>query len=302
MSEPKKPLGLKREGQDKPRWPGKPSAGGRGRTAEPRTRSPQPQSLHDDLPEPSQPSYNRQTEMKAYGEKACQRVFAERPGDIIRLYLSEKMAPRFGPVMKHLAANKRAYHLVEEEELEKLAASQHHGGVVMLLRKRPWLTLAQYLAQRGNNGADCVIALDGVANPHNLGAIIRSCAHFGVRALVTSQPDLAQSGAAMRTAEGGFEAIQVVRCEDLAQGLAELAAAGYGIASTSSHGGEPLYQASLAAKQVLILGEEHQGVSAALAERADRLLAIPGTGAVESLNVSVAASLLIAEWFRQQGL
>ncbi|EGM76396.1 rRNA methylase [Rheinheimera sp. A13L] len=113
---------------------------------------------------------NRQEEAKIYGENACRVAFLQRPDALVRLYLSEQMAPKFADLMKYLAANKKAYHVVSEAELEKVAGSQHHGGVVLLVKRKPVLSLATYLTQNGRKKQDCLLALDGVGNPHKIGS------------------------------------------------------------------------------------------------------------------------------------
>ncbi len=85
---------------------------------------------------------NRQEEAKIYGENACRVAFVQRPEALVRLYLSEQMAPKFADLMKYLAANKKAYHVVSEAELEKVAGSQHHGGVVLLVKRKAVMSLA----------------------------------------------------------------------------------------------------------------------------------------------------------------
>lgn len=241
----------------------------------------------------------KQEESKVYGENACRVLFQQRPDSIIRLYLNNDMAAKFSDVMKYLAQQKKAYHIVEDQELEKIAASGHHGGVVLLVKRKPVQSLASYLQQQKGK-TDCLLALDGVGNPHNLGAISRSCAHFGVSGVIMQQPELLQSGAALRTAEGGGEFIAGLSCDSLALSLQLCKQAGYTLLTTSSHNGLSLYQTPLPAKVVVVFGEEMFGVSKNVAKSADIALQIPGTGHVESLNVSVAASLIIGEWYRQQ--
>lgn len=238
-------------------------------------------------------------ENKVYGENACRVLFSQRPEALIRLYISQQMAAKFADVMKYLAAVKKAYHIVDDAELEKVAASQHHGGVVLLVKRKPVQSLAQYLQQKGGK-RDCLLALDGVGNPHNLGAITRSCAHFGVSGIIMKQPELLQSGAALRTAEGGGEFVDGLSCDNLPLALQLCKEAGYTLITTSSHAGTSLYQSQLPAKVVIVFGEEMFGVSKNVAKNADIALQIPGSGKVESLNVSVAASLILGEWYRQQ--
>lgn len=238
-------------------------------------------------------------ESKVYSPNACRVLFQQRPESVIRLYVSEKVAPKFSDVMKYLAASKKAYHIVDDAELEKIAASAHHGGIVMLVKNKPIQSIASYL-QQNRLKKDCLLALDGIGNAHNLGAIARTCAHFGVSGIIMREPQLLHSGASLRTAEGGGEFVEALSCDDMPLALKLCKEAGYTLITTSSHGGTSLYNTTLPEKVVVVFGEEMFGVSKNVAKAADIALQIPGTGKVESLNVSVAASLILGEWYRQQ--
>ncbi|MCF4009136.1 hypothetical protein L1N97_07010 [Rheinheimera sp. UJ63] len=98
-------------------------------------------------------------------------MFQQRPEAVIRLYLSAQLAPKFADVMKYLAAAKKAYHIVDDAELEKVAGSGHHGGIVLLVKRKAQQKLADYLQQKGRK-QDCLLALDGVGNPHKRGNTI----------------------------------------------------------------------------------------------------------------------------------
>ncbi len=157
--------------------------------------------------------------------------------------------------------------------------------------------MQDYLAQVGEK--DCVLALEDVGNPHNLGGIMRSCAHFGVKGLLIQDTALLESGAAVRTAEGGAEHVNAIQADDFPSALDAFRAAGYTIATTSSHKGQPLAQVELPKKVVLVLGHEGDGLSDSTWHQGDLPLSIGGTGNVESLNISVATGILLAEWWRQ---
>ena len=110
-------------------------------------------------------------EIKVYSQNACRVLFQQRPDAVIRLYVSDKMAPKFSDVLKYLAASKKAYHIVDDAELEKVSASTHHGGVVMLVKRKPIHSLAHYLQKNGLK-KDCLMAFDGVSNAHKRGNTI----------------------------------------------------------------------------------------------------------------------------------
>lgn len=239
----------------------------------------------------------RAEETRVYGENACQALFQSRPEAIVRAWFIQSVTPRFKEALRWMAANRKAYHVVDEAELAKASGTEHHGGVCFLIKKRNGLSVNQWLSQSG--AEDCVLALEDVGNPHNLGAIVRSCAHFGVKGVVVHDAALLESGAAVRTAEGGAEHVEAITGESFGDSLEQFRRAGYAIVTTSSHKGTPLFQAKLPKKMVLVLGQEREGISDTTFANADLSLSIDGTGNVESLNVSVATGVLLAEWWRQ---
>jgi TrmH RNA methyltransferase len=239
----------------------------------------------------------RAEETRVYGENACQALFASRPDCIVRAWFVQSVTPRFKEALRWMAANRKAYHVVDDAELVKASGTEHHGGVCFLIKKRNGTSVEQWVAQAGTE--DCVLALEDVGNPHNLGAMMRSCAHFGVKGVLLQDAAVIESGAAVRTAEGGAEHVQAITGDSVLEALDAFRKAGYAIVTTSSHKGTPLFSATLPKKMVLVLGQERDGLSDAALDNADLSISINGTNNVESLNVSVATGVLLAEWWRQ---
>ncbi|HEL7752083.1 rRNA methyltransferase [Stenotrophomonas maltophilia] len=236
-------------------------------------------------------------ELRLYGWNAVQALFDKRPQALRKLYLVESLIPRMQPVLKWCVANRVGYRVVEEGDLNKLAATTHHEGLVADVLRAPVLALDAWLATLPADAPALALWLDGVGNPHNFGAILRSAAHFGVKALLLpAGSTLALSGAAARVAEGGAESVPLVQLPDNAQAMAQLRAAGFGLAATLVKGGEDVFRASLPARLVYVMGAEGEGMDRSLASECDLQVSIPGSGAVESLNVASATAVLLAQW------
>ena len=244
-------------------------------------------------------SGNKQ-ELRYYGLNAVQAVFAQRPQAIRKVYLSEARIPQLQPLLAWCVKQRIGYRVVEESDLGKLAASSHHEGVVAdVLRVEPQ-ALSDWL---GALPAGPVLALwlDGVGNPHNFGAILRSAAHFGVAAILQSRDStLAVSGAAARVAEGAAEVVPFVRMGRGDNAIAQLRGAGFGLAATVVRDGAGLFGHELPQRLVYVLGSEREGMDPALAAACDLRLSIPGNDAVESLNVAAATAVFLAEWARRR--
>jgi TrmH RNA methyltransferase len=240
----------------------------------------------------------RDAELRIHGLNAVRAVFEHRPQAIRKLYLAEARIPQLQPLLKWCVASRVGYRVVDPADLQKLAASAHHEGVVAdVLREEP-ASLTAWLRDLPA-GPSCLLWLDGVGNPHNLGAILRSAAHFGVNAvLIPKHSTLSLSGAAARVAEGGAEAVPFVRLGREDNAIAQLRGAGFGLAATVVRGGTDLFSAKLPQRLVYVLGAEGEGMNAELAKACDMRLSIPGSGAVESLNVAAATAVLLAAWAR----
>ena len=256
--------------------------------------------VREDRPPPRHESGNRQ-ELRYYGLNAVRAVFAQRPEAIRKLYLLDSRIPQLQPLLAWCVQNRIGYRVVEEADLGKLASSSHHEGVVAdVLRVEPQ-SLVDWLAVLPA-GPVLALWLDGVGNPHNFGAILRSAAHFGVAAILQSQDStLAVSGAAARVAEGGAENVPLVRMGEREAALSQLRGAGFQLGATIVRGGEDLFATPLPERLVYVMGAESEGMDPQLAAACDLRLSIPGSGAVESLNVAAATAVFLAEWQRDRG-
>ena len=247
-------------------------------------------------------SEHRDDELRLYGLNAVRAVFARRPDAIRKLYLAEARIPQLQPLLAWCVQHRIGYRVVEEDDLRKLAASSHHEGVVADVLREDVHSLTAWLRELPP-GPCCALWLDGVGNPHNLGAILRSAAHFGVAALLLPKHSpLALSGAAARVAEGGAEAVPLVRLGREDNAIAQLHGAGFRLAATVARGGADLFEAQLPPRLVYVIGAEGEGMDPALAALCDLRLSIPGSGAVDSLNVAAATSVLLAQWRRAHPL
>lgn len=235
-------------------------------------------------------------EKKFFGRNSCSALFASRPEEIIRLYLAKDLLGVFAPLVRYCVEKKLAYHVVEEEELAKVSGSQHHEGVCILARVAAAPVFSAVLKEL-EQGDHCLLYLEGVENPHNIGAIMRAMAFFGVRYLLATSA-LPQSGSAARVSEGGSEYVTVLNISPELEELKKLRSIGYTIIGTSPAGSAALRSKPLEKKCVILLGSEQRGLSEETMAFADRVVALQGSGKVESLSVVTACAVFLAEYQR----
>lgn len=235
----------------------------------------------------------REATERVVGLEAARAVLKVRPEAVLHLAHSPEARRQVAELLREAARLRIAYREVPEDELGRIAGTLHHEGICLQVKARPPVTLLDL--QRGLGAGGFILALDQVQNPHNIGALLRSAAYFGAAGmLVASREERSLGPAAVRVAEGGAEYVPVCMVADLAGALDTLTAAGSTVIGADAHEGEPLHQARLPARSVLVLGSERSGLSPAVQKRCTRRVRIEGRGPIESLNVSVAAGILLA--------
>lgn len=259
-------------------------------------------SVAEPLP-PGSRSGPARDELKLCGLAAVRARFARDPGSIQRLYFDHATGQRVGVICRVLSQAKKVYRQVEPAELEKIAGSIHHGGIVAVVAPPPSRAPAADDIRAWARKGEAVLLLDRIGNAHNLGAIARTAAFFGVPHVVI--PDHASAArptdAAHRVAEGGLEHLTVWAAKDLVALARELAAAGFEVVGAATRGGRLDAAKKHTKPLALVLGNEEQGLAPELAAVCTRLVTIPGSGKVESLNVSVAAAVLMWELVARRG-
>lgn len=237
---------------------------------------------------------------KIYGLAAVRAVFERRPEDVLRIAHTEEVRLRIADLLREAASRRIGYEQRTDEELENIAGAVHHEGICISARPRRVLGVDALVGALRDGKCRAAIALDDVSNPHNVGAILRTAAFFGVEALLIASPEdrAPIAPAAVRIAQGGAEHVVIVRCDALAPALRRIADARVMVLGTDVRGARSIDEVRWPARAVIALGSEAEGMTNAVRGACTELVTIPGSGAVDSLNVSVAAGVVLAAWSR----
>ncbi len=185
-------------------------------------------------------------------------------------------------------------------DLDVLAEGAVHQGVVLEADPLPLHEPALWLARETSPNA-IVVALDGVEDPHNFGAIVRSAAAFGAQAVLFAKDRAAPvSPASVKSAAGAMEYVDLIQATNLARALEQFQKAGFWAVALDADGSQSLWEADLGGRVVLVIGAEGTGLRRLVRERCDFLLRIPIAGPITSLNASVSAAVALAECVRQR--
>lgn len=190
--------------------------------------------------------------------------------------------------------------IASEDDLERMArAEARHQGLVATIREYHYAAIEEVIAL----GADPIVVIDGVTDPRNLGAILRSAECAGVRAAVIARNRTAGiTPAAIKASAGSWIHLTIAQCGNVVRALATLKEAGYWIAALTPAGDTSIYTLDGTRRLAIVLGSEDRGVRELVRKNADFLVSIPMRGQVASLNVSVAAAVALFEIARRRAL
>ncbi|HUI74072.1 MAG TPA: 23S rRNA (guanosine(2251)-2'-O)-methyltransferase RlmB [Candidatus Acidoferrum sp.] len=191
----------------------------------------------------------------------------------------------------------------ERSELDRLADSRDHQGVVALTASRPAATLEDILA-RANSGSGqkgLIVLLDGVEDPHNLGAIIRTALAAGAHGVVIPERRAAGlTDTVARSSAGALAHLPVAKVTNLARTMEELKEAGYWLVGLDERADKSYTDVDYTSPVAIVMGGEGKGLHDLVRKRCDFVVSLPTAGPVKSLNVSVAAGVVLFEAVRQR--
>jgi len=205
--------------------------------------------------------------------------------------------------LRMIVAKARERKIVVQEtdrtKLDELSESGHHQGILALCPAVPYAEIPDILAIAQDRGEPpFIIVLDGVTDPHNLGAVMRTAESSGAHGIIIpKRRAVGLTGTVAKTSAGAINHIAVARVNNISRAIEELKAAGLWIACADMDG-TSLYDTDLSGPIALVLGAEGEGVSRLVSENSDFLVKIPMLGRIASLNVSVAAGVLAYEVVR----
>jgi 23S rRNA (guanosine2251-2'-O)-methyltransferase len=188
------------------------------------------------------------------------------------------------------------------EDIEGVVSGITHQGIVALTGEFSYVDMEDLVRRSsGDRGFRIILAADHMTDEGNLGALMRTAAFFGVQGLILPRDRSAQvTGKLLKRTAGAYLHLPVAQVVNLGRGLDILRDNGFWIVGAAGEGPVSIYDFDWNRDTVLILGSESKGLSRAARDRCDELVRIPGKGTVESLNVSVAGGIILAEMTRQR--
>ena len=240
------------------------------------------------------------------GLRAVEHLFTHRAAEILKLYAEYQTAnPRLEAVIAQ--ANDRGIEIqsANRARLQQISGETRHQGIVAEIRRSQTLDEAGLRSLVEKTFTDekqlLLLVLDGIQDPHNLGACLRTADAAGVTAVVVPRHGAAGLGPTVsKVAAGGAETVPFAVVANIGKVLDWLKDYGVTVVGTSDAADKTLYDCKFTGPLAFVMGREHSGLRERIASRCDQLVSLPMAGQVESLNVSVATGICLYEVLRQR--
>jgi len=235
-----------------------------------------------------------------YGQHAVASLLDTAPQRVLEVWLQDGRDNRLSRRLHaRYASGAIPLHVLPRVRLDALLGGVRHQGVAVRAARGEAVDLDRLLAGVGTH--TLLVLLDGVQDPRNLGAVLRSADGAGAGAVIVPRSrGVALTPAARKTASGAADSVPVVEVANLARAMSALAAAGVRLLGTAGDAARSVFETDLTGPLALVLGAEDAGLRRLTRARCDALMQIPMHGRVASLNVAVAAGVCLYEALRQR--
>ncbi len=233
-----------------------------------------------------------------YGVEPIRELIAAAPQSVRALFVRRDEERRFAEQIERVRAAGGRIEMVEADRLAQIAGNEaRHQGIAAMMREFEYAAVEDLIAAQ----LDPIVLVDGVTDPRNLGALMRSAEGAGVSAIVLAKDrTVGITPAAVKSSAGAWIHLKTARCGNVARTLEELKEAGYWIAELAPKGDTSIYDLDTTRKLVVVVGSEGQGIRDIVRKNSDFVVSIPMRGKVDSLNVSVASAIALFEVARRR--
>lgn len=237
------------------------------------------------------------------GVHALDAALEHHPESILALFCEKaNQNPRVKALLNKAQEQGLTVQYISATKLDTLTGSHHHQGIAATVRAKKGMDEKALIALLASSNEPVVLlVLEGVQDPHNLGACLRNAEAFGAKAVIVPKDHCAPLNATVsKSACGALETLNVVQVSNLVRCLEALKAEGVWVIGTSDKAVDAIHSIALPKRCAIVMGSEGKGLKALTLKTCDNVVAIPLSGQVNSLNVSVATGVCLYEWVRQR--
>lgn len=237
-----------------------------------------------------------------YGRNPVEEFLQTRPSEVDKIFIKNNLKLIAYHNINELAlANDVPLVKVPGQKIYNLVGRVNDQGIVAQLSAAKYTNFFEWVQDLYIQENPAVILLQGIEDPHNFGAILRSAAAAGISAVIIPQQNQAPVNATVfKTSAGTAGRIPIIRVHDVNQGMKDLKAAGFSIIGLDGNAPEVFWEVDLLKPVAFLIGSEGEGISSDNLKKCDALTSLPMQNGVESLNASVTAALVSYEWQRRK--
>lgn len=237
-----------------------------------------------------------------YGKKPLEEALTEKTKQVDKIFVKNSISPNsYKNIYETASKNRIPLVSVPEAKLLGLVGRVNHQGFVALISKIEYSSFFDWIENQELTTNPAVLLLDGIEDPHNLGAILRTAAAAGISAvIVPTQNQSPINATVFKTSAGTAGKIPIIRVHDTNQGYKDLKLAGFSIVALDASADQNIWEGDFDKPIAFLIGNEGKGVSKNMLKNADQLIKFPMEHNVESLNASVSAALVSYEWKRRR--
>jgi 23S rRNA (guanosine2251-2'-O)-methyltransferase len=227
----------------------------------------------------------------------------ENDRNLNRIWITSRLRydSRFHSLILRAKENGTIIDEVEPKRLDQITDQANHQGIAAQIAPYAYIDLHELITQAKSVTDPVIVVAEGITDPHNLGAIIRTAEALGAQGMVIPQRRASGiTSTVVKVAAGALEKFPVARVVNLQRALEELKAADFWIYGTAADASQPLHEVNFTGPTVLVVGSEGEGLSILTQRHCDFLVSIPLQGETPSLNASVAAGMVLYEIYRQR--
>jgi 23S rRNA (guanosine2251-2'-O)-methyltransferase len=266
-------------------------------------RDPRSQEFSTPRHEAPQGDTDPDNEGLIYGRHPAQAVLAS-DRTINRVWITPQLrySADFLPLIDEAKASGAVIAEVENKRLDHLTNNARHQGVAVQVSAHEYMELADLIEQaKTKTPQPVILVIDGITDPQNLGAIVRSAAGLGAQGIIIPQRRaVGITSTVAKVAAGTLDDVPIARVVNLTRAIEQLKESGFWIYGTVADGGDAIYRVKFSGAIALVIGGEGNGLSLLVQKNCDVLVSIPLDGKVESLNASVATGMALYEIYRQR--
>lgn len=237
-----------------------------------------------------------------YGKKPVEEILQSRTTEVEKVFIKNTISPNSYQHISEIAEdNQIPVVKVPVQKISNLVGRVNDQGFVALLSQIKYLKFFEWFETLEMDTKPAVLLLDGIEDPHNMGAIIRSATAAGISAIIIPMQNQTPINATVfKTSAGTAGLIPVIRVHDTNQGYKDLKLAGFSIVGLHGNAQKTFWNTTFDAPTAFLIGNEGKGINKKLISGCDEVVNFPMENNVESLNASVSAALICYEWKRQR--